>query len=301
MKRFLFPGFLTGSLLFLFIVGPAWCQPATYHLGSRDILTISIFAGGVEQEKIDVTVSDQGVINVPYIGSVKAEGMSLSQLEKTIYERLEKDYFVTPQVNIRIKGFHSIHFFISGAVKSPGKYEMSSATDFLELLAKAGGVLTERGAIAYVLRENHDLNAVVMDLSKDQVKEAVRNRDTLKVDLTQLLDKGDMTHNIGLVPGDIVYVPHSSKLDQSGSKFYVEGEVKKPGVYDYQPGMTAMAACIMAGGFDKYAAINRAKIVRTENGKQKIITIDLRKVTNGKIADIPIKPGDRIHIPETWL
>jgi len=273
-----------------------FCQPGGYHLGPRDILTLSIYAGGLEQEKVEVTISEQGRINVPFIGPLKAQGLTLSELEKSIQIPLEKDYFVSPQVNIQIKEYHSISFFISGAVKMPGKYEMTSATNFLELIAKAGGVLTERGSIAYVLRESHGV-----DLTRESVKEAIKNRKTLKIDLTRLLDEGDMTHNIALIPGDIIYIPHSSNLDQAVSKIYVEGEVKKPGVYDFQPGMTAMAACIMAGGFDRYAAISRAKIIRTINGRQKIIKINLEKVTDGKISDIPIKPGDRIHIPETWL
>jgi polysaccharide export outer membrane protein len=236
------------------------------------------------------------VILIDEYADLMIDKKSNDKLEKSIQIPLEKDYFVSPQVNIQIKEYHSISFFISGAVKMPGKYEMTSATNFLELIAKAGGVLTERGSIAYVLRESHGV-----DLTRESVKEAIKNRKTLKIDLTRLLDEGDMTHNIALIPGDIIYIPHSSNLDQAVSKIYVEGEVKKPGVYDFQPGMTAMAACIMAGGFDRYAAISRAKIIRTINGRQKIIKINLEKVTDGKISDIPIKPGDRIHIPETWL
>ena len=283
------------------IPGTGFTQPDSYHLGARDVLTLTIHAGGVEQEKEELRISEQGRINVPLIGIIMAKGLTLPELEKAIKIPLEKDFFVSPQVNIQVKEYHSIRFFISGAVKKPGKYEMTSATAFLELLAKAGGVLTERGSIAYVLREDPGVDLTNPDLAGESVKEAIKNRETIKVDLTRLLDNGDMTHNIRLVPGDIVYIPHSSKLDQAGSKFYVEGEVKKPGVYDFQPGMTAMTACIMAGGFDRYAAISRAKIIRTLNGKQKIIKIDLKKVTDGRIADIPIKPGDRIHIPETWL
>ena len=280
----------------LVLAGQGVCQSSVYYLGSSDILSLSIHAGGVEQEKVELTISDQGKINVPFIGSVKALGLTVSELEKKIQVPLERDFFVNPQVNIQIKGYHSISFFISGAVKKPGKYEMTSKTNFLELIARAEGVLTERGSIAYVLRENHDVA-----LTRESVAEAVKNRKTLKVDLTGLLDRGDMSHNIALIPGDIIYIPHAGKLDQSVSKVYVEGEVKKPGVYDFQPGMTAMAACIMAGGFDKYAAISRTKIIRTKNGKQQIIKVDLAKVTAGKISDVPVKPGDRIHIPETWL
>lgn len=279
-------------ILFLTLMasGSGLCQTEGYRLGPSDVLSLSIRAGGIEQEKIEITISEQGTINVPFIGTVMAKGLTLSELEKSIQIPLEKDFFVSPEVNLQIKEYHSIRFYISGAVKSPGKYEMKSATtNFLELLAKAGGVLPGRGSIAYVLRESHATG------------DPARGKESLKVDLNRLLDKGDMTYNIQLISGDIIYIPYASKMNQAGSKIYVEGEVKKPGMYDFQPGMTAMAACIMAGGFDKYAAISRAKIIRMTNGRQEILKIDLEKVTNGKIPDIPVKPGDRIHIPETWL
>lgn len=285
-------------LIFLFSLvtaGTGLCQTDTYLIGPRDVLSVAIYAGGVEQETVVLTVSEHGKINVPFIGSVIAQGLTLAELETAIHGPLEQDYFVDPQVNVQVKEYHSIRFFISGAVKKPGQYEMTSSTNFLELVARAEGLLPDRGSIAYVLRENHGIS------TEEDVKKAIKNNATIKVDLTRLLDEGDLSHNITLIPGDIVYIPRADKLNQSVYKIYVEGEVKRPGVYDYQPGMTAMAACVLAGGFDKYAAISRVKIVRNENGNQEIIKVNLEKVQDGRIPDIPIKPGDHIHIPETWL
>jgi polysaccharide export outer membrane protein len=65
--------------------------------------------------------------------------------------------------------------------------------------------------------------------------------------------------------------------------------------------MTAMNACIMAGGFDTFAAPNRTRIIRKKEDGVEIIKINLDDVTKGKIQDIELKPGDRIHVPETWL
>jgi polysaccharide export outer membrane protein len=65
--------------------------------------------------------------------------------------------------------------------------------------------------------------------------------------------------------------------------------------------MTALNACIMAGGFNEFAAPNRTKIIRQEKDRQIIIKINLNDVKKGKIPDTEMKPGDRIHIPETWL
>jgi polysaccharide export outer membrane protein len=81
----------------------------------------------------------------------------------------------------------------------------------------------------------------------------------------------------------------------------VEGEVKNPGAFDYQQGMTAFNACVMAGGFDKFAAPNRTKIIRQRGKHVKTIKINLNRVKAGKIPDIELQPGDRVHVPETWL
>ena len=121
------------------------------------------------------------------------------------------------------------------------------------------------------------------------------------MDLLSLLDKGDMGRNLLLQTGDVIYIPLERSLDLGESNIYVEGEVNKPGVYAYQPGLNALNACIMAGGFTKYAAANRARIIRQEGDSQKIIQINLEDVKKGEVQDIKLMAGDLIHIPETWL
>jgi len=189
--------FLVQLFLFL-VISPALSQdqtsPGDYLIGPQDELTLTLYAGGVEQQVMELTVSAQGMINVPFIGPVKAGGLPIDKLEDRITKALAKDYFVNPQVNIHLKGYQSLQHQIS-----------------------------------------------------------------------------------------------------------VEGEIKKPGVYKYQRGMTALNACIMAGGFDKYAAPNRTIIIRKENGKQIVIKVKLDDVKEGKAPDIELRPGDRIHVPETWL
>jgi len=255
-----------------------------------------IYAGGEEQAKVDLTISAKGTINVPFIGTVKAEGLTAPQIEALITEPLAKDYFVNPEVNIQIKEYHSLQYNISGAVKSPGLYEMASEATLMELIARAGGVLPERGNVAYILRGSTG----EISEGKD-VETAIASKEPIKVDLKTLLDKGDMSVNLVLEPGDVVYIPLQKALDLGESKVYVEGEVKNPGVYDYQPGITALNACIMAGGFDRFAAPNRTRIIRKSGEKQETIKINLDDVKKGKIPDIELQPGDLIHVPETYL
>lgn len=286
LKKLLLGGALT--LLSIWILPSAFAS-AIYSLGPGDIINVSIFAGGEEQINVNLTVSDKGMINAPFIGPIKAEGLTVSGLEGKLHTPLEEEYFVNPQIHIQVTEYHSLQYSISGAVKLPGKYEMKSVTTVMELIAKAGGVSSDRGNVAYILRDK-----------KNKAGDSVTN-DPIKIDLVRLLDGGDMSLNQKLKSGDSVYIPRAKGLKQSDSKVYVAGKVKNPGLHDFQPGLTALSVCIMAGGFDKFAAPNRATIVRMEGDKQKVIKVNLEHVVEGKIADIPLKPGDRLHIPESWL
>ncbi len=284
--------------IILLITLPSLCpaQGKAYRIGPKDVLTLTIHAGGEKQHEANLTVSARGMINAPFIGPVKAGRLTPSQLEEKITEPLAKDYFVNPKVNILVKEYHSLHYYVSGAVEKPGMYESTSETSLLELIAKAEGVKPDRGNVAYIMRNAaHEVDAGV------KAADLASPTEPIKVDLKRLLDEGDMSVNVVLKPGDVVYIPLGKSLDLAEQKVYVEGEVKKPGLYDYHPGMTAMKACIMAGGFARFAAANRTRVIRKNGANVKIIKIDLEQVREGKIPDIELKPGDRIHIPETWL
>jgi len=274
----------------------AWAQSKVYRIGPSDVLSVTVFAGGEKQYESDLTVSSGGTINAPFIGETQAVGLSPSELEQKITEPLARDYFVDPNVNVSVKEFRSLHYYISGGVEKPGLYETRTEFTLLELIAKAEGALPERGNVAYIMRESAEQAA-----AGKNPEELAASVEPLTVDLKRLLDQGDMSANIPLQPGDLVYIPLGKSLDVAQSKIYVEGEVKKPGLYDFQPGMTAMSACILAGGFDRFAAPNRAKIVRQTNGETEVININLNDVRDGKKPDPLLQPGDRIHIPETYL
>ena len=274
-------------VFFLFVLlERGFCADSTkgsaYRLGSEDVVNISILAGGEEQVAKEMVVGSNGNINVPFIGKIKAAGLTMEELERAITKPLARDFFVDPQVHLQIKGYHSLQFFISGAVNKPGMFELDYTPTIMDLIANAGGVLPERGNLAYILREMADTEPI-------------------KVDLLKLLDEGNMSENIILESGDTIYIPLGTKLNQATTKIYVQGEVKNPGIFNFQPGITALSACIIAGGFAKFAAPNRTIIIRMTQEGQETIKLNLKKVISGDRPDLPLKPGDRIHIPESWF
>ncbi|MGE0084857.1 MAG: SLBB domain-containing protein [Desulfococcaceae bacterium] len=291
---------LTGFWLLLAAPCLICAQEAGYQIGPRDVISIEIYAGGQMQQSVVVSVDSKGMINVPFIGPVSAEGLSLSELRNRISEPLGTDYFVNPEVILHIKEYKNLYYYISGAVTSPGLYETSSKITLMQLIAKAGGVLPTRGDKAYILR-----NAAqqIQDGKNLETLMSERAKEKEEVDLKKLLEQVDMSQNPQLQSGDVVYisVKDENEIEEEKPSVYVEGEVKSPGAYVYKHGMTALNACILAGGFSKYAAPNRTRIIRKKDGEQIIIGINLDEVKKGTKKDVEIEPGDLIHVPESWF
>lgn len=244
-----------------------------------------------------LTISQEGTITLPFLGKTKAEGLTIDQLTQEITARLKADYFVEPQVILSVVGYRSKKVYILGEVKNPGSYGMEHEnTSLIELISMAGGATEKRGKKAFVLRGAYEDIAF-----GGKIDELVEKKEPIAVDLQRLLERADLTANVRLRPDDVVYIPPRMFVDIAQSKIYVMGHVNKPGVYEFQDGITALNACLLAGGFAKFAAPNRATVTRFENGKKTIIKIDLNDVREGNADDVILNPGDRVYVPKSWL
>ncbi len=93
-------------------------------------------------------------------------------------------------------------------------------------------------------------------------------------------------------------------MEQTREKeVYVLGEVKTPGAIPLSGKyLTVLEAVTKAGGFSEFAAPNRTKVIRVEDGVEKTIKVNLNKVKKGdKSLDIILKPGDVVVVPESYF
>ncbi|MFC1645676.1 polysaccharide biosynthesis/export family protein [Candidatus Omnitrophota bacterium] len=85
----------------------------------------------------------------------------------------------------------------------------------------------------------------------------------------------------------------------------VLGSVKIPGKYDMYPERetTVLQAVAMAGGFSDVASINNTRVIRNEEGEQKIIPVRVTDITKKgmKDKDVALKPGDIVYVPESFF
>jgi polysaccharide export outer membrane protein len=77
------------------------------------------------------------------------------------------------------------------------------------------------------------------------------------------------------------------------------GQVRSPGNYPYQPGMTLIQAISVAGGVNSIAVRDAIRVTRRrKEGGTMTVVIDLDAIIAGSAEDVPMHPGDRIYVSE---
>lgn len=165
-----------------------------YYIDIGDVLDISVWQVP-DLSRPEVIVRPDGKVSFPLIGDVKAEGLTLTQLDDIITEEL-KEYVKAPQVSIMMRRFgeQTNKVVILGEIPVPGIYKFSSPATITEVIASAGGYTK------YAV-----LNSIMIIRG-----EVIKGRPKVnRVNLVKVLKSGRISENIFLKPNDIVYVPRS--------------------------------------------------------------------------------------------
>jgi polysaccharide biosynthesis/export protein len=87
------------------------------------------------------------------------------------------------------------------------------------------------------------------------------------------------------------------------SQVKIIGQVVRPQSIAYRDGLTVLDAVLAVGGLGPFAAGNRGKVVRTENGKAREIKVKIASLVNdGDLKhNIQLQPGDVIVVPESMF
>lgn len=106
-----------------------------YILGVGDKVRVTVF--GEANLSGDFAVDSTGMVALPLIGNVKAEGLALRAFESTIEDALKEGYLTDPRVSAEVMNFRP--FYILGEVARPGTYPYTSGLTVYNAVATAGG------------------------------------------------------------------------------------------------------------------------------------------------------------------
>jgi polysaccharide export outer membrane protein len=251
-------------------------QPSPeYRVGPRDVLNISVF----EEAELTgrYTVDNDGTFTFPLVGRVTAGGRTLRQIETTLTRLLADGYLKKPQVSIEVESYRSQSVFIMGEVRSPNKYPLSGNMTLIEALAAAGSVTNNASNVVLVI---HPRRAVAGPVLPSEAGDAQVQRVNIKD-----LQAGKLTENVVIRDGDTIYVPKAETI-------FITGQVRTPGSYVAEPGISVLQALSLAGGIADRGSDRRIKIIRLVNGKKQEIS--------AKLSD-PVMPGDTIVVPQRFF
>jgi polysaccharide biosynthesis/export protein len=269
--------------LVLFLIGlnsPLWSQE-DYRLGPEDELEIRVWNHEDLTRKIRVGL--KGSITFPFVGEVRAQGLTIQELQKELEGKLSPKYIVDPIVNINVLEYKSQKFFVVGNVQKPGTYPLTKPIKVTEGISLAGGLSGGAGkglsgSVAIIVRAKPGEK-----LDQPRLPDKTPGAEKVTVSLSAAL-AGDPKNNLEIKSGDTIYVPNEN--------FYVTGEVKRPGRYSYEENMTVLMAVTTAEGLTDKASKRGIYLIRQKGGEKEKINV--------KMND-PILPGDTIVVPESFF
>jgi polysaccharide export outer membrane protein len=155
-----------------------------YRIGPEDLLYVAVWKNDALSRQ--VPVRPDGMISLPLLNDVRAEGLTPMELRDVLVRRFS-EYMPNPEVSVIVQEVRSPKASVLGEVVHPGRYELKGRTTVLDLLAAAGG-LTEFASRSRIV------------VLRDGGSRARR----LRFDYDKAMVDGDA--NFELRPGDILLV-----------------------------------------------------------------------------------------------
>jgi polysaccharide export outer membrane protein len=244
-----------------------------YRIGIDDVLHILFW--NHPDLTMDVNVRKDGQISFPLIGNIRAEGMTVPQLEQELQKGFDR-FIENPQININPKEVNSERIFIIGQVR---KLFTSAIGVRAEFFLKGGRTLLDA------------LSDVEFYSDADLAATYVTREDIIiPVNLKALLMDGDLTQNVRLVAGDRIVVPGQIK------EITLLGEFRSPARYKVNIDTTLDDALSIGGGVNRDTAdLYMAYVAR----KGQVLPANLKRLMDyGDLSqNVLMEDRDVVYIP----
>lgn len=253
-----------------FVPGTDIPVPANYRVGPGDTLDVQLY--GQKSQTLTLIVGRDGTVNFPDLGPVGVGGLDFAAARNLLEGRVRQQMIGT-QARVTLTELRSVRVLVLGDAQQPGSYVVSGLSTVTNALFASGGVKP------------------IGSLRRIEVK---RDGALLRrLDLYDVLLKGDTNDDVRLQSGDAIFIP------PVGATVSVEGEVKRPAIYELLGEQSAADAIGLAGGVTPEADERRVVVERIgDDGTRTATMLDLRSAdgrafglrTGDLIRVVPIRP-----------
>jgi polysaccharide export outer membrane protein len=241
-----------------------------YVIGPDDRFTINLW--GRTEEMYYVTVSRDGRITLPRLGTLEVAGLTLSELKTFLLNKF-KEYYPDFEMSITMGTLRSVEVFVIGELENPGTYSLNSLSTGISALFASGGP-TKNGSLR---------NIKVFDQGKL----------VTTIDLYEFFIKGTKENDIRLRQGYTIFIP------VIGPVAGVAGHVKRPAIYEMKGDQTIGEIIELAGGVLPTGHLQNVVVERIIGNEKRVIksfNLDPEYEESDLNLKTTLKDGDVIKI-----
>ncbi len=239
--------------------------PSDYIVGPGDQLNVQLF--GNQNRNLRLVVGRDGRISFPEIGPINVGGRAFARVAEDLEQRVEQQ-MIGVRASVAMGDTRSIRVFVMGEANRPGSYTISGLATMTSALFASGGV-KPIGSLR--------------DIQLKRQGTIIR-----RLDLYDLLLRGDTSNDANLLPGDVIFIPPVS------ATVAVDGEVQRPAIYEIK-GETSVGDMVqLAGGLTTEADTSRVALVRVNARRiREVVDVPL-DAAGGRAA--ALRSGDSLRV-----
>jgi protein involved in polysaccharide export with SLBB domain len=239
--------------------------PADYIVGPGDELDVQLY--GTKNASLKLIVARDGHVSLPELGPVNVGGLTFPSAQTLLQSRVDRE-MVGVHANVTMGETRSIRVFVLGDAKQPGSYTISGLGTITSALFAAGGVKP------------------IGSLRKIQLKR--RGALVRRLDLYDMLIRGDTTDDAKLLSGDVIFIP------PIGATLTVDGEVHRPAIYEIRNEKSVADVVQLAGGLTPEADTNKLALIRIDDALRRVVLqVDLSGAA-GRLEEV--RNGDVLRV-----
>jgi polysaccharide export outer membrane protein len=247
-----------------------------FKLSPGDLIAVSVFQ---QPDYLStVRISSEGTAELPFIGNVPLEGLSVREAQDRIADRLRAGQFYRdPQVLLQVLDTVNGSVTVTGEVRAI--VPVTTQRTLRDVLLTAGGLPANASHTIKIVRPGLD-QPIVVDLGTDLASST--------------------TANIPIHPHDIIQISRASVV-------YVLGAFTRQGAIplDQASPLTLLQLAALSGGINFEGRYNALRLIRTvvKDGKtdRVLVPVDIKKVRDGKADDPILQANDIVFLPTNQM
>lgn len=216
--------------------------PADYIVGAGDQLVVQLF--GNQNRNLRLTVGRDGRVSFPELGPINVAGRTFEAVATEVEGRVSRQ-MIGVRASVSMGTTRSIRVFVMGETNRPGSYTVSGLTTVTSALYASGGI-SPIGSLR--------------DIQLKRAGAVIR-----RLDLYDLMLRGDTSGDAKLVPGDVIFIPPIK------ATVAVDGEVQRPAIYELSGNTSVSDIIALAGGTTAEADTSRVALVRVNDQRARVV------------------------------